>query len=152
MAAEWRHLLRAQAFYERHGGKTIVLARFIPILRTFAPFVAGVGTMRYRRFCVFNIAGGVAWVTLFVMGGFLFGNLPLVKRHFHFVTLGIVILSVLPLVIEWVLSRRRQADADAGIGASHELTRRSSKRQPVSQSCWKQLPARMMPQHATRIC
>ena len=115
-----RHLLRAQAFYERHGGKTIVLARFIPILRTFAPFVAGVGSMRYRRFCVFNIAGGVAWVTLFVMGGFLFGNLPLVKRHFHFVTLGIVVLSVLPLVIEWVLSRRRQADADAGIGARHE--------------------------------
>src|SRR5207249_6405515 len=103
-----RHLLRAQEFYERHGGKTIVLARFIPIVRTFAPFVAGVGRMQYRRFWVFNFAGGLAWVLLFLLGGYFFGNLEWVERQFHIVIFAIIFLSVLPIVIEWWNSRRRQ--------------------------------------------
>ncbi len=103
-----RHLLRAQEFYERHGGKTIVLARFIPIVRTFAPFVAGVGRMQYRRFWMFNFAGGLTWVLLFLLGGFYFGNLEAVKHRFHYVIVGIVFLSVLPILIEWWNARRRQ--------------------------------------------
>src|SRR5438270_5929078 len=102
-----RHLLRAQAFYERHGGKTIVLARFIPIVRTFAPFVAGVGRMQYRRFWMFNFAGGLGWVLLFLLGGFFFGNLEAVKHRFHYVIVGIILLSVLPILIEWWNARRR---------------------------------------------
>jgi membrane-associated protein len=102
-----RHLLRAQEFYERHGGKTIVLARFVPIVRTFAPFVAGVGKMQYRRFWMFNFTGGLAWVLLFLLGGFFFGNLDWVKRQFHVVIFAIIFLSVLPMLIEWWNSRRR---------------------------------------------
>ncbi len=100
------HLLRAERFYEKHGGKTIVLARFIPIIRTFAPFVAGIGRMSYRRFWLFNCSGGAAWVALFLLGGFCFGNLPVVKQYFHLVIVGIIFVSVLPLVIEWWLARR----------------------------------------------
>ena len=101
------HLLRAQAFYERHGGKTIVLARFMPIIRTFAPFVAGIGKMQYRRFVVFNVAGAAAWVGSFLMLGYWFGNLPIVKSRFHYVILGIIVLSVLPAVIEAWRNRQR---------------------------------------------
>ncbi len=103
------HLRRTQDFYERHGGKTIVLARFMPIIRTFAPFVAGIGKMRYPRFAVFNVSGGIAWVFIFVLGGYLFGNVPAVKRNFHFVIVAIVILSVLPPVIEYLRTRREIA-------------------------------------------
>jgi len=102
-----RHLLRAQEFYERHGGKTIVLARFIPIVRTFAPFVAGVGKMQYRRFWVFNFAGGLVWVVLFLLAGYFFGGLEVVKHNFHYVIFGIIFLSVLPIGIEWFNARRR---------------------------------------------
>ncbi len=102
-----RHLLRAQEFYDRHGGKTIVLARFVPIVRTFAPFVAGVGKMQYRRFWMFNFAGGLAWVLLFLVGGFFFGNLEWVKQQFHLVIFAILFLSVLPIGIEWLSARRR---------------------------------------------
>jgi membrane-associated protein len=92
------YLLRTQRFYEKHGGKTIILSRFIPIIRTFAPFVAGVGQMRRRRFAAYNVAGGFAWVTLFLWGGYLFGNVPVVKENFGLVTIGIVVVSVLPVV------------------------------------------------------
>jgi membrane-associated protein len=102
-----KHLLRAQEFYERHGGKTIVLARFIPIIRTFAPFVAGIGKMRYRRFWVFNFSGGVAWVLLFLLGGYFFAKSTVVERNFHLVIVAIVFLSVLPMVFEWLNSRRK---------------------------------------------
>lgn len=95
------YLDRTHAFFERHGGKTIILARFVPIVRTFAPFVAGVGTMTYRNFIVYNVVGAVAWVGLFVPLGYFFGNIPAVKRNFSLVILGIIFLSVLPIVIEF---------------------------------------------------
>ncbi len=95
------YLDRTHAFFERHGGKTIILARFVPIVRTFAPFVAGVGTMTYRQFILYNVVGAVAWVGLFVPLGYFFGNIPAVKRNFSLVILGIIFLSVLPIIIEF---------------------------------------------------
>lgn len=92
------YLLRTQAFYEKHGGKTIVLSRFIPIIRTFAPFVAGVGMMQRRRFAAYNFAGAFAWMTLFIWGGFLFGNIPVIKNNFGIVTIAIIVVSVVPVV------------------------------------------------------
>jgi membrane-associated protein len=92
------YLQRTQAFYEKHGGMTIVLSRFIPIIRTFAPFVAGVGMMQRRRFAAYNITGGFAWVTIFIWGGYLFGNVPLIKNNFGIVTILIIAISVLPVV------------------------------------------------------
>lgn len=94
------YLDRTHAFYERHGGKTIILARFVPIVRTFAPFVAGVGAMTYSRFFLYNVVGAVVWVGLFIPVGYFFGNLPQVKENFSLVILGIIVLSVLPIVIE----------------------------------------------------
>jgi membrane-associated protein len=111
------YLLRTHAFYERHGGKTIIIARFIPIIRTFAPFVAGIGSMSYGRFIVYNIAGGVLWIGLFVIGGFYFGNIPLVRKHFSLVIAAIIVLSVMPGVIEflrqWSQKKNRQAEVDS---------------------------------------
>jgi membrane-associated protein len=97
---------RTYQFYEKYGGKTIILARFVPIVRTFAPFVAGVGKMDYKRFITFNVVGGVVWVAIFVFLGYLFGNIPFVKDNFEIVTLGIVFISILPMVFEYVRSRR----------------------------------------------
>jgi membrane-associated protein len=104
-----KHLLKTQGFYERHGGKTIIIARFMPIIRTFAPFVAGIGKMQYRRFFIFNVVGAGAWVVLFTVGGYSFGNLPSVKKNFHYVIVAIIVLSVLPGVIEFIRERRRTA-------------------------------------------
>lgn len=101
------HLDRTYEFYEKYGGKTIILARFVPIVRTFAPFVAGVGRMNYSRFITFNVIGGVVWVAIFTFLGYVFGNVPFVKQNFEIVTLAIVLISVLPMVIEYVRSRRR---------------------------------------------
>jgi membrane-associated protein len=101
------YLQRTTEFYERHGGKTIVLARFVPIVRTFAPFVAGVGRMHYPRFLLYNVAGGVVWVTLFTVAGYFFGNIPAVKENFSLVILAIILLSVVPIAIEWLKARRR---------------------------------------------
>jgi membrane-associated protein len=100
-----KHLLRTHAFYERYGGKTIFFARFIPIVRTFAPFVAGVGTMGYRRFAMYNVAGAVAWVMLFTLAGHFFGQMPAVRRNFQLVILAIIVISVLPLVVEYLRAR-----------------------------------------------
>ena len=101
------YLDRTHDFYERHGGKTIVIARFIPIIRTFAPFVAGIGKMSYLRFNIYNVAGSIAWVTIFILGGYYFGNLPVVRRNFTLVIFAIIVVSVLPVVIEYFRSRRR---------------------------------------------
>lgn len=106
-----QHLLRAQAFYEKYGGKAIVLARFLPILRTFAPFVAGIGGMQYKRFWFYNVIGGVAWVTLFLMGGYIFGEQEIVKKNFHIVIVAIIFISVVPIAWEWWKARsEKKAD------------------------------------------
>ncbi|WP_428897305.1 membrane-associated protein [Parelusimicrobium proximum] len=97
-----KHLMSAQAFYDKHGGKTIILARFIPVLRTFAPFVAGIGAMSYPRFLSYNIIGAFIWVVLFTIGGYLFGNVPVVQRNFHIVIFAIIIISCIPGVIAYI--------------------------------------------------
>ena len=101
------YLERTQAFYERHGGKTIVLARFVPIVRTFAPFVAGVGGMNYPRFLAYNVIGAVIWVVLFTLAGYFFGNIPAVRSNFTLVIFAIIGLSLIPMVVEFLRSRRR---------------------------------------------
>ena len=103
------HLVRTERFYERHGGKTVVLARFLPILRTFAPFVAGVGRMPYGRFLFFSVSGTVLWVGSLVAAGYFFGALPIVKQNLSLVILGIIILSILPGVIEYLRHRRARS-------------------------------------------
>ena len=101
------HLHKAHAFYEKYGGKTIILARFIPIIRTFAPFVAGIGKMSYRHFISYNILGAALWVALFIGGGYWFADLPLVQKHFHYVIVAIVVISVLPAVYEVWANRKK---------------------------------------------
>ena len=101
------YLERTHTFYEKHGGITIFLARFIPIIRTFAPFVAGVGEMSYGKFISYNVFGGIIWTALFTFGGYFFGNLSFVKRNFSFVIVAIILISVMPAVIEYLRGRRR---------------------------------------------
>jgi membrane-associated protein len=100
------YLDKTQAFYEKHGGKTIILARFVPIIRTFAPFVAGVGTMSYRRFLTFNVVGGIVWVAIFTFLGYFFGNLPFVQKNFELVIFAIIFISLLPPVFEYFKARK----------------------------------------------
>jgi membrane-associated protein len=100
------HLDRTHAFYEKHGGKTIVIARFVPIIRTFAPFVAGMGSMSYSRFFLFNIGGAAIWVNVLIYGGYLLGNLPIVKQNFTKMIFLIILLSLLPILIEYIRARR----------------------------------------------
>lgn len=105
------HLARAHEFFERYGGKAIVLGRFVPIVRTFVPFVAGAGTMSYGKFAFYNIFGGFLWVTICTMAGYTFGNIPIVRRNFSLVALGIVAVSLLPAVVEIVRTRLRAKGA-----------------------------------------
>ncbi len=100
------YLDKTQRFYEKYGGKTIILARFVPIVRTFAPFVAGVGTMSYRRFAAFNIAGGILWIGIFVFGGYYLGGLPIVKQNFSIVILAVIFISILPGIVSFFRARR----------------------------------------------
>ncbi len=102
------HLLKAHNFYEKYGGKTIILARFIPIIRTFAPFVAGIGKMTYLHFASYNIIGAFLWVCLFVGGGYFFADLPVVQHHFHYVIAAIIFISVLPAIYEFVAAHRQK--------------------------------------------
>jgi membrane-associated protein len=102
-----KHLLKAQGFYEKYGSKTIILARFVPIVRTFAPFVAGIGKMDYRRFAIFNVVGGVAWVLICVMAGYFFGGIAWVKERFELVVIAIIVVSVLPMAVEFFLEWKK---------------------------------------------
>jgi len=102
------YLDRAHRFYEKYGGKTIFLARFVPIIRTFAPFVAGIGKMSYWRFITYNVVGGITWVALFLFGGFYFGNIPFVRDNFTMVILAIIFISFVPIFVEYVRHRKRK--------------------------------------------
>ncbi len=103
-----KHLHRAHTFYEKYGGKTIILARFIPIIRTFAPFVAGIGKMTYLHFLSYNLLGAALWVTVFAVGGYWFADLPIMQTHFHYVIIGIIVISILPAAYEvWVAKRSK---------------------------------------------
>lgn len=100
------HIDRTHQFYEKYGAKTIVIARFVPIVRTFAPFIAGVGEMTYLKFFSYNVVGGVLWIILFLFGGYFFGNIPVIKRNFSFVIFAIIIISIMPAVIEVIRQKR----------------------------------------------
>lgn len=115
-----RHLIRAHEFYEKHGGKTIVLARFIPVVRTFVPFVAGIGKMGYLRFIIFNIAGAIGWVALFVAAGYFFGNIPFIKDNFSYVIIAIVVISVLPIIISYFRNRKKEKERKKAVKAASD--------------------------------
>jgi len=106
------HLDKTQAFYEKHGGKTIIIARFVPIIRTFAPFVAGVGTMKYRKFITYNVVGGILWVAIFISLGYFFGNIPFVKKNFELVIFAIIFISLIPPILEVYKTRRENKAAE----------------------------------------
>lgn len=101
------HLLRTQLFYEKYGSPTIIIARFAPIIRTFAPFVAGIGKMNYSKFVVYNAAGAIAWVSSFLYAGYFFGNIPSVKRNFHLIIIAVILVSIMPIVIGFFKSRQK---------------------------------------------
>ncbi len=107
-----KHLAKTHKFFEKYGGKTIILARFVPIVRTFAPFVAGAGAMTYSKFILYNVVGAIAWVTLMLGSGWALGQVPFVKERFELIVIGIVFLSVLPMVIEWWKARGAKDDKE----------------------------------------
>ena len=107
-----KYIDQTQAFYEKHGGKTLIIARFVPIVRTFAPFVAGVGKMEYRKFISFCVSGGILWVSALTLAGYFFGQIPIVKNNFEVVVIGIIGISVLPIVFEFVRAKRNRKAAE----------------------------------------
>jgi membrane-associated protein len=107
------HLDRTQEFYQKHGGKTIILARFVPIIRTFAPFVAGVGTMKYSKFITYNVVGGIVWVAIFTSLGYFFGNIPFVKKNFELVIFAIIAISFIPPIYEVYKARQESKNSAA---------------------------------------
>jgi len=107
------HLDKTQEFYEKHGGKTIILARFIPIIRTFAPFVAGIGTMKYRNFIIYNVVGGISWVAIFIFLGYFFGNITFVQNNFELVIFAIIFISFIPPVLEFFKARKESKETKA---------------------------------------
>jgi membrane-associated protein len=128
------HLEKTRQFYEKHGGKTVIFARFLPIVRTFAPFVAGVGRMVYPHFVAYSAFGSVFWISFFVFGGFFFGNVPVVKNNLTFFIFGIIILSVLPGIIQflrnWLGNRKRKADGGSSVIANSDSRIRNSSEGP----------------------
>lgn len=106
------YLERTQRFYDRHGAKTIVIARFVPIVRTFAPFLAGIGHMRYSRFAVYNVSGALLWVCSMTLLGYLFGGLPIVEEYFGLVVIGVIAVSLMPIAVSWFRSRRAEEAAE----------------------------------------
>ena len=102
------HIERTKEFYDDYGGKTIIIGRFVPIIRTFAPFVAGIGTMEYKQFLFYNVIGGVIWITIFTIAGYYFGNLPMIRKNFTLVIFAIIILSILPAVFEFFRSKKNK--------------------------------------------
>lgn len=116
------YLERTQAFYEKHGGKTIFLARFIPIIRTFAPFVAGIGTMRYGYFITYNIVGGFIWTALFIATGYFFGNIPFIRDNFSIVILAIILISIMPPVVEYLRGRNKDAPKSGEVAKPTTIT------------------------------
>jgi len=104
------HLDKTQEFYDKHGGKTIILARFIPIIRTFAPFVAGIGTMKYSKFILYNVVGGISWVAIFISLGYFFGNIPFVAKNFELVIFAIIFISFIPPVLEFIKARKEMKE------------------------------------------
>lgn len=115
-----KHLARAHEFFEKYGGKAVILARFVPIVRTFIPFVAGAGAMTYSRFALYNVTGAVAWVGICVGAGYAFGEMEFVKKNFEAVIIAIIVVSCIPMVVEYMLARRRAARARAGGAAASE--------------------------------
>jgi membrane-associated protein len=109
------HLDRTHAFYEKHGGKTIIIARFVPIIRSFAPFVAGIGRMSYGKFIAYNVIGGVGWVVLLVGAGYFFGNIPVVRKNFSLAILAIIALSTVPVVTEFLRHRKKKPAIPPGL-------------------------------------
>lgn len=105
------YLEKTHAFFEKHGGKAIFLARFVPIVRTFAPFVAGIGKMTYGYFITYNVVGGITWVLLFTFAGYLFGNIPFVRANFEYVIILIILISIVPMIVEWWKARKENAAA-----------------------------------------
>jgi membrane-associated protein len=114
------HLRQTQAFYDKYGGVTIIIGRFVPIVRTFAPFLAGVAGMSYRKFLSYNVIGAVAWISSLVYAGYLFGNIPWVKKNLTFIVIGIVVVSLIPAVTTFMKERRAAKAAGAGIAASRD--------------------------------
>jgi membrane-associated protein len=111
MKSRWikkHHIDKTHAFFEKHGGKAVVLARFVPFVRTFTPFIAGVGTMTYFRFLMFNMIGGIIWVSIFLFGGYFFGKIPFVQEHFFIVILAIIIISLIPVAVEIIKHQREK--------------------------------------------
>ncbi len=115
------HLERTHRFYEKHGGKTIILARYLPIIRTFAPFVAGIGKMKYSRFFTYSFIGSITWISLFILAGYFFGNLPFVKRNFSIVIITIIFVSLIPAVLEFIHQRR---DKNSAVNKDNRPTHR----------------------------
>ncbi|MCD4801874.1 MAG: DedA family protein [Anaerolineales bacterium] len=109
------HLDKTQEFYDKHGGKTIILARFIPIIRTFAPFVAGIGTMKYSKFILYNVVGGISWVAIFISLGYFFGNIPVVAKNFELVIFAIIFISFIPPVLEFIKARKEMKENKAEV-------------------------------------
>jgi membrane-associated protein len=116
-----KHLEKTERFFEKYGAKTIILARFVPIVRTFAPFVAGIGSMNYGRFLAYNVVGGILWVFSMTLAGYWFGNIPIVKKNFELVVIAIVLLSVMPAVFEVVMSRLRPSPAKSDAAPAEPL-------------------------------